>query len=255
MPTGGIRTRTSGIMVPAFVAPVSTYTAQGVRFDGTNDYMESAGSLSGVADGKQGILSFWIKMMGGDGVAQFILEDDPPDVVLQFIREVGNVIRLNLANTSAYFAVTTNTFVSGGAWRHFIAAWDLAATTVQVYVDGVVDPMTISAGPNNVNVPWTSAPNWGFAQRASTHGFLLNAEVADFYLNTSQYLDISNPSNLAKFRSATGHPVDLGATGSIPTGTAPTIFFHGPTASWQTNDGTGGGFNLTGTLTDATTNP
>lgn len=43
--------------------------------------------------------------------------------------------------------------------------------------------------------------------------------------------------------------------GGNPTGTDPLVFFSGATASWHTNQGSGGGFTENGALTDAATNP
>jgi hypothetical protein len=64
-----------------------------------------------------------------------------------------------------------------------------------------------------------------------------------------------SPATIAKFFSAAGKPVALGADGSTPTGTAPRIFFSGDNSSFATNKGTGGSFTLTGSLTNASTSP
>lgn len=59
------------------------------------------------------------------------------------------------------------------------------------------------------------------------------------------------PANVTLFRDAgTGDPVDLGADGSTPTGTAPKYFFEGNAAAFSTNLGSGAQPVLTGTLTD-----
>ena len=77
----------------------------------------------------------------------------------------------------------------------------------------------------------------------------MGMSIADFYFNPTTYIDLSVTANRRKFISASLHPVDRGATGSIPTGTAPIMYQSGAVASWQTNKGTGGGFTLTGALT------
>jgi hypothetical protein len=63
-------------------------------------------------------------------------------------------------------------------------------------------------------------------------------------------------ANRRLFISATGKPVSLGANGSTPFGTQPAIYLGNPLATWHTNLGAGGGFNVTGgALTAASTSP
>ena len=47
------------------------YTAQGVRFASTQLV---ASSLTGMADGQKGIISFWFKFVGNDGNFQVLFE-------------------------------------------------------------------------------------------------------------------------------------------------------------------------------------
>jgi hypothetical protein len=84
----------------------------------------------------------------------------------------------------------------------------------------------------------------------------LDAEVAELYLNTKEFLDLSIEANRRKFISAAGKPADdLGASGEGPTGTNPTVFLSGDTVTWHTNKGSGGGFTEVGALTDASSSP
>ncbi len=80
-----------------------------------------------------------------------------------------------------------------------------------------------------------------------TLGF--NGLLSEFFF-TDQLLDLSNPANLLKLRTAGGKPANLGLTGSTPTGTTPRIYLHNPYSTFQTNVGTGGNFTVTGALTD-----
>lgn len=93
----------------------------------------------------------------------------------------------------------------------------------------------------------------------SDYGSSLITDLADFWLAPGQFIDFSIEANRRKFISAEGKPVDLGADGSTPTGTAPAIFFRrDPSAAASTfanNLGTGGAFAITGTLTNADTSP
>jgi hypothetical protein len=237
----------------AIATAASSYTAQGVRFDGST-YVERSAILSGGADDKQGILSVWVRMMGGDGTTQTITEGNNNGETIQVERKTSNVIQLGFGGSATYLATSTTTFTANGVWHHFLAAWDFATLTVQVYIDGVSESMTVTNVPVNSNIIWGSSANIGIADRCG--GFnIANLEMADYYLNTTTYLDPS--TNITKFRSVSGHPVDLGSDGSVPTGSAPSIFLHGaPVNTWQTNDGTGGGcFVIAGALTAASSNP
>lgn len=80
-------------------------------------------------------------------------------------------------------------------------------------------------------------------------------DMANFWFAPGQFVDFSNQANRRKFIDAGGKPVNLGADGSTPTGTAPAIFFSGDAAAFATNAGTGGAFTLTGSLTNASTSP
>ena len=61
--------------------------------------------------------------------------------------------------------------------------------------------------------------------------------------------------NRRKFIDPNKDPVDLGEAGQFPTGTSPLVFLANPTASWQTNLGTGGNFTENGALTDGSSSP
>lgn len=73
-----------------------------------------------------------------------------------------------------------------------------------------------------------------------------SGNISNVYLNTS-YIDLSVASNLAKFVSGTGinaAPVDLGATGELPTGTSPLIYLPMYGNNAGKNYGTGGDFTV-----------
>ncbi len=86
-------------------------------------------------------------------------------------------------------------------------------------------------------------------------GDFLTFDTADMWIAPGQFIDFSVESNRRKFIDADGKPVDLGADGSTPTGTAPAIFFSGDPLAFPTNKGTGGSFTLAGSLTNASTSP
>jgi hypothetical protein len=90
---------------------------------------------------------------------------------------------------------------------------------------------------------------------------VLNAFVGDlsdfrvFYVNS--LLDGSGDIPLATrrlFRTADGKPVDP-AVATAALGTAGTVSLSGDSSGFATNQGTGGAFTTTGTLTNAATSP
>jgi hypothetical protein len=236
-------------------AAAAAYTAQGVRFDGAANLQTEVGLTGSPVDAKVGMFSCWFKMMGNDGGYNVMLEGDGGTLCLSIYRWVDNKIRIvgaDAGGTAVLDMYSTSTYMVGMGWKHILASWDLSAARAQLYVSDV-DDRAGSPTLTNTNIDYTSL-NWAIGTRFG--GALgLNAEVADFYVNFATSLDISNSTNRRKFITAGLAPVDLGSDGSTPTGTAPIIYLHGAVASWHTNDGAGGGFTLTGTLTAAGSNP
>lgn len=251
-----IRTRTSGIMVPAFVMPAASggYTAQGITFNGSS-YLTRGSSIG--ADGKKGIISVWFKMQGSDATNGMIIETLDP--FFQIIRLNTNKIRItgqNAATTNILQLFSNTSFTVGMGWAHLLASWDLNTPAGWLYITDA-DDLASSPTLTNDTINYSTNPvvNWGVGARADGT-ILITADIADLYMNIAESLDLSVEANRRKFISATNAPVDLGADGSTPTGTAPAIFFHGTLASWQTNDGSGGGFSVTaGSLSAASSNP
>lgn len=232
--------------------PKTNYSTSAVVFDGTNDYMTRGSDLTGNTDGKKGIVSFWIYL---NGVTGYIFTS----ANAQFQLKVASSI-LTLAGVTTSAASTlimnSNTAVSSSVWHHVAMSWDLSAGLGKLYIDGSSNLATSPTLLNN-NIDYT-ATNYYFGAR-DDGASRLNAYVADFYLNLAEYLDISVAANLQKFRSTLGKPVNLGSTGSLPTGTAPIQLFrcaNGASAStFSTNLGTGGNYSITGALTVAPSSP
>jgi len=232
------------------------YTAQGVRFNGSTGLTVSA--LTGMADGQKGILSFWFKFVGGDGQFQLVMETRDQNSIVLYRDNAGHW-SFTLANTVASNALSytgTSTWTTAmTGWAHMVTSWDLGgAGAANLYVnDAAMTAPTFSGGVTINYLPTDT--NFDFGARTGSV-IPLQCDIADFYFNTAEFVDLTVTANRRKFITAGLAPVDLGATGSIPTGTAPIIFFHGPVASWHTNDGTGGGFSIaTGSLSASATNP
>jgi hypothetical protein len=234
------------------------YIAEAVRFDGANDWLESDAPVLGV-NSKVGIISFWFKHMGGDGDIQMYQENAQgggDGFGMNVRRQTDNTIRIKGGGegpTVIILATTTATFIADGTWRHFLLAWNTATSTIQLYITDTSTSLTVTTMVADGIIKNDSAEH-GIGGRVGG-SFWLNAEIADYYYTTQESLDLSVTANRRKFISAALAPVDLGNNGSTPTGTSPDVFFHGPVSTWHTNDGTGGGFTVFGTLTAASNNP
>ncbi len=71
-------------------------------------------------------------------------------------------------------------------------------------------------------------------------------DMCDVWMAAGQFIDFSVEANRRKFITADGKRVDLGSTGLIPTGVAPTFFFTGGPDTFVNNVGTGGVFETAG---------
>lgn len=152
-------------------------------------------------------------------------------------------------------------------WSHVIAAWKtnaaVASRTYQVAVNGVLlAPTLISDTGASFTIPWTTEyPIVGNGYVSGLTGHDMHGyDMAEFYLNTDEWIDISVGSNVEKFRTAGGVPASLGGTGATPTGSTPTVYLSipasfGAASDFLVNRGKGGNFSLSGTLALAATDP
>lgn len=238
-----------------------TFPVDGAFFDGTNDYMTRGATLTGAADGKAGTLSFWF-IQATTGAERRILHQpsgaggSEPGVLFT----AGNLITIQLqdaASSGAYeFSLSSNTALTDTAsWHHVIASWDRNTAFAKIYVDGVDDTGVVVT--TNANNDYT-VTDWAIGARLDASN-KLNGSLAEFWLDLGASLDITVDANRMLFRSPAGKPVNLGATGSGPTGSSPIVFFHldkgESAANFATNRGTGGNFTITGALTTSATSP
>lgn len=234
------------------------YYAEPAKFDGTNDYLTRGGDLTGIADGKAGTISFWIRLDGGDGTYRMLLRTPTDAGLVQiYACDGSNKIFIEAYNTvpsQILKLVSATAYTAGPLWRHVIASWDLAAGLGYLYVNNASD---LAASPvlTNSTIDYTHT-NWCVgADISSSYTNKLNGSIVDLWFNTT-YLDISQASNRAKFIDQTTlRPVPLGAKGELPTGSQPLLYLGRDYANFQTNLGSGGNFTVTGALERGTTSP
>jgi len=224
-----------------------------VDFDGTNDYLDREGGLTGAVDNKLGLVSFWFNLQVDNGVETRFGGGSGARVLI--IRRTDNKIEWEFREASsgllAWSGRTTNTFVAAGGWNHFLLSFSAGTGQFprKLYINDTLETVTNETFGDRV-VDWLGV-NFFIYSNNTTH---LNAFCSEFYM-TNEFLDLTEEANRRKFISVNGKPVDLGSDGSDPTGTAPLIYFSGATASWHANKGSGGGFTEVGALTDASSSP
>lgn len=231
------------------------YAANGVDFDGSNDWLNRGADLTSNANGKKFLFSGWFRLDGGDGAGQVIYENTGARISIR--RHTDDKIRVISRNTSGTIilnCLSTGTYTTDATWRHLLVGVDLSVPEIFIYVDDVDDTGTPSVLTDDT-IDFTRAEHVVGANTIGNVKF--NGCFADIYFNSTSgdYLDFSTESNRRKFIDASGNVVDLGSDGSTPTGNQPIIFFSGTTTGWETNLGYGGGFTENGALTDCSDDP
>ena len=233
------------------VVEAAPYEPVAVNFDGTNDYLRKSSDLTSNADGKTGILSFWVKINGADGTEFNISSSGTWATATrhQAIRNTSNKISIfwdNSASTAIMSVTSGRTVTASDGWVHVLCAWDLANTTAQLYINDVSEDASPTA--TNDTIDYTQTDHAIGTDMSNT--LKLNGELADYYFNNEVFLDMDTASNRRLFIDAKGNPVDLGSDGSTPTSAIPRIYLNqNALATWHTNAGDGGGFTENGALT------
>ena len=232
------------------------YRADAVNFDGSNDYLTRGAELTGVIDGKQGTISFWLDLTGGDGTDMTIFASSVAATQRFTTARIANntflVQAFNSTPTVILHINTSNTFVASGGWLHFLASWDLGTGGARhIYVNDASDLSVTTFTDDTID--YVSSGNWPIGALADGSS-KITADVADLWFNNA-FIDITVEANRRKFIDPNGDPEPLGEAGQLVTGTAPLVFQSGPTADWHTNKGTGGGFTENGALTDGSSSP
>lgn len=228
------------------------YHATAVRFDLTGGDYLTTGAFAGSTTSPTGTFSVWLHFNGSDGTSQTITTGQFV-VSGGIVRNANNKIQLVFASCNGALLLnveSAHTYTAASGWIHLLAAWDLSASKVQLYINGTSD-LASGGTIGNGSICYT-VPKWGIGGLSSA---TLDADVADWYASFGTAVDLDVVANRAHFRSATGKPVDLAADCSNPTGATPIGCLTGALASWPQNKGTGGGFATHGTLAAAATSP
>lgn len=239
-------------------APVAAgggaFTYYSASFDGSTIAASYASDLTGIADGAQGTISFWFRVLDNFN-KEFIIETEG-GIYFSVDRNASDEFEVTGYDPSStqLLGLTSNTaggINNDGLWHHIIISFDLSqANKSWIYLDG--SDVTGSRTHVNGSIDFTRG-GWHIAEKydGTTRW---NGLLCEVWFSTT-YFDLTSPSNVQKFRTSGGKPADLGSDGSTPTGgTKPLVYFHSQVPNWHVNVGSGGGFTQVGTIVDGGSN-
>lgn len=243
------------------------YTTGAVNFDG-QALLSTASLVS--TDNEYAALSFWVKVpLSGPG-GGYVLVGDPNGTFYPYFNIVngGQGFGINIADAAgaSFIDASEGMALAGLAeWHHVLLAFQTNLAAGNKILKGYVDDVLVFSAPGNDPSDAFDISTNGKEFVFGGYGDPMDGIAGDFAdvwfapgANLLTAGDIAEATR-RKFISAEGKPVNLGADGSTPTGTAPAMFFRrAPAAAASTfgnNLGTGGAFTITGTLTNAATSP
>jgi hypothetical protein len=200
--------------------------------------MYTGGGLSGISDGKQFTISFCINLdVGYTYAAPFYIgtAGGPASAYRFYVffnEAAGNTLSFDAFNSSGspsgYIlraSSSAGAFVTG---KNLIitASMDMSSTSLRkIYINGEdkTSLFTFSTYTNE-NIQFSSSY---VSVAGIASNYPINGRFGSLLFHTS-YVDLSVPSNLAKFVTGTGinaKPADPGADGSLPFGVQPLVYF------------------------------
>jgi hypothetical protein len=234
--TGPVAATIDGVTAPIRKRLKSRYGINTTRFDGAT-WISRAADLTGIADGKEGLLHFVVDFRGNDATATTIIANGNgrfkvfkgTDNKIRFLgyNAAGSLIldmRTNTAYTSANNAITVT------------ASWDLATGTTHIYVNGVSDKQASPTATNDT-IDYT-ATRWDIAADNNTQH--LNGDLAHVLFDDG-YIDLSNSRELRRFQTGNGLCAYMpgGRVYDSPS-TQPLLFLTGNSINFKHNHGSAG---------------
>jgi hypothetical protein len=233
---------------------------EALRFYGSQtQHMSVTGDLAGNADGKTGIVSFFVRLTGSDSGENTVYVSSGGTLrIRRTAAGKWQIIALNSALGTVLTLTSASSWGVANGWHHVLAAWDLANGVGELYIN---DEDDLASGATVVDDTIDYTRSGHTISRASSTTLLVG-DLAAFYLNVAETVDITDEDVRRKFsvpvslgdadETVIYAPVWIGSDGSYPTGTAPIIYLRDEAASGYVNRGTGGNFTPVGALWDAT---
>ena len=244
----------SGLIINPYRFAAPTGGANGTQFNGTTQYIRHA-SNTGWSNSKLVTGSFWIKR-GRTGVTERIIN-------VQFNGGLAFGVQFNTSDQMLFqgrsviasgvndtIVATMTTTITDTNWHHVLFSFDMASTSNRhIYLDDSAASVTWSTYDNETIVFATDGANainqYAYAARLNQADVMFQGTLSEIWFNPTTYFDFSVESNRRKFRTSGGLPAALGATGNLPTGTAPIDYL----ADGRTQTGTGPAYAATGSPT------
>jgi len=240
------------------VVAIAGYTPNAVNFDGSTwTYSSSITAVSAATQGAL-VMTFRKNSTWQNNVSFFSASSAGGTLRVEAYQITGGRIDITLKNSSGTqvgrFLTPTSEFAVDTYYTYALS-WDTVTQTwvarkrpdggSWATVTGSVASLTASETVGPLGRFGITAHNTGGDFRST------NLDLHDFWLDFGQKPDFTDSAVLAKFLPT----VSKGATGSLPTGTAPQFFFSGATVSWHTNKGLNGGTTESGVILDASAQP
>lgn len=201
------------------------------------------------ADGTSFTGSMWIRFTDWPGDNQYIMDSNGENRI--YFTSGGDMFFYFRSPTSTDRVVlTADTNLDGDyGWHHIIYSFDVTnPANSYVYMDDTAVTLDNTTINGTINFNTT---NFTLLGQRNGNANLPHADIADFWFDYNTFIDLSVEANRRDFIDANGYPVDLGADGSTPTGSAPTVFLTSNAANMGVNSGSGNDFALVeGTFTD-----
>lgn len=227
------------------------------EFERTSDKMEVIGGTAYGSNSGTILMSAWVNpdaytdketicyIASGDYTTQAGLNIDPTTGVFTFLAWDDT--------SSTYLEAFSDALGAAPfGWAHIavkaVVNAGSGSRTVQMYVNGAeaFSHFDYDDGPG-FTFPFTSMNAAGIA--VGVYDFF-DGKLAELYIGPGQSLDLSVGANLEKLITSGGEAEDLGADGSLVTGTAPLYYLRfSDNTNLGLNSGTGSDFTVSGTPT------
>lgn len=239
------------------------FRAPAVHLNGASDWYERTSALSGIANGKKFLLNFSIRpesVANNRYLFSFHTTPFPALTGLRFSFQSGGAATIDAYNGTGAILSTTfpaSTFTIN-SWFKVALSVDLSDTGKRkCMVNGSPVVLTYSTY-TNADIVWTTvdAPHLGtIADESSPTTSSYMGYLAEFFLDTTTYLDVTDSGVYSLLYDTNNKPKYLGDQGKNVTGSQPLIYLSNPVNSFHSNRGSGGDFTLVGAPTDATISP
>lgn len=248
----------AGACYPPYQYCTDQIAANTAFFDGNDQF--NLTTLAGIADTKVVTLSTWVKFTASDGVSKKLFSidsDNVPGLRFGVTRNAANTVTIEGRNAvPAVILDATSSFslTIASCWVHIYIAIDLAnSANRHIYFNGVEDTGMTWTTYSNDTLDLITASATSTEIGANRNNLeVLTGNLAEFWFNDVYFNDPT------KFRCSANHPIGLGATGDLPTGTAPAVYLslRGAANTWSVDvSGNGNTFTITGGPLGFTTSP